>query len=87
MYTGKGREWRVIGSHKVVSQGSLKTENGYMTSTGIIFSYSYESHKATKCMANPPVSCVALYSQLSACPGKMKPFNLSTYGCLTGLRN
>ena len=54
------------------------------------FQLHYIPHKAAiNSLPNSSASCVVNYSWLSACPGKIQPFNnhLRSHGHLTSLRN
>ena len=77
-----------MGSHKVASKCYFNTENSQIVSIGAILLHI--SHKAAKFMAKL-ISwlCYELYSWLSACQGKMEPFEdqTSTSGHLTSLAN
>ena len=66
---------------------SLKQPNGIL----LCYLHLHLSHISlvAKSWSNSPASCVAIYSQLAACPVEMELFedHPSTRGRLTGLRN
>ena len=76
-----------VGSHEVAEKGYIFTKNSQMTSIGAIFISTCHTKQLNPWL-NSSASCVVIYSQLSACQGKMGPFkgHLSTYGCQTRLR-
>ena len=71
----------------MADKGYVFTKNNQMTSIGAIFITTCNT-KQLNPWPNSSASSVVIYSQLSACQGKMGPFkgHLSTCGRQTGLR-
>ena len=77
-----------MGNHKVVGKAYVFTKNSQMASIGAIFTSTCHT-KQLNPWQNPSASYVVNHSQLSACQGKMGPFegHPSTHGCqIRGLR-
>ena len=71
----------------MAGKGHVFTKNSQMASIGAIFTSTYHIKQLNPWL-NSSASRVMNYSQLSACQGKMGPFesHLNTCGCQTGLR-
>ena len=74
-------------SHKIVGKGFVNIKENQLASIGAIFSIYHT--KQLNPWPNLLASHVVNYSWLSACQGKMEPFedHPSTHGCLTSFRN
>ena len=58
-----------VGSHKVAGKSYVFTKISQMASTGVIFTFTYISHKQLNPWPNSSASCVVNYTQQSACQG------------------
>ena len=78
---------RQAGSHKVAGKAYIFTKNSQMTSVGSIFTSTCHTKQLNPWLISS-ASCVMNHSQLSACQGKMGPFEgcPSTRGCQAGSR-
>ena len=78
----------MVGNHKIMSKGYIKTESSEMVFIDVILSSIYHSKQLSP-LPNSPANCVVIYSWLPAFPAEMEPFedDLRTYRHLTNLRN